>query len=240
MRQHFEMEERHWWFVARRGILLNLLDRSLPKNARLDILDAGCGGGATMEALSRYGRVRGMELSAEAVDFNRSRGRDVVEGAIEKIPFPDASFDLALALDVLEHVSDDLLALRDLHRVLRPGGSLLVTVPALQALWSPHDIANGHYRRYTLDELRGRIEQAGFEVVVATYFNTILFPVILAVRTLGRLRPGHENGASDVGEVPGPLNFLLERTFSLEARLIGRRALPVGVSALCLVRKPSS
>lgn len=235
LRQHLEMEERHWWFVARRRILLELLDRHLGPVRDLDILDAGCGGGATLETLRKYGRPRGMELSEEAVLYNRERGREVVQGSIERMPFADNSFDLTLALDVIEHVPDDLLALEELSRVLRPGGSLLVTVPALAMLWSAHDEANGHYRRYTVGSLRGRVERAGFEVVLATYFNTFLFPAILGARMIGRLRRKGET--SDLGEVPDPLNRVLMETFSREKALVGRVRLPFGVSALCLARK---
>ncbi len=233
LKQHLELEERHWWFVARRRILLSLLEHELPDTANLDVLDAGCGGGATMESLRRHGRVRGMELSEKAVAYNREYGRDVVGGSIEELPFDDASFDLVLALDVIEHVRHDSRALEELHRVLRPGGALLVTVPALDMLWSAHDVANGHYRRYTTGALRGRVEAAGFEITTLTYFNTFLFPVILAARKL------HNSSGSDVSEVPGPLNALLARVFSLEARLLRWMKLPIGVSALCFARKPA-
>lgn len=232
LRQHLELEERHWWFVARRRILLSLLERNLPDRTDLDVLDAGCGGGATMESLRRYGLVRGMELAKEAVEYNRERGRDVIEGSIERMPFEDESFDLALALDVIEHVPDDLAALEELSRVLRPGGSLLVTVPALDMLWSAHDETNGHYRRYTLAGLRGRVARAGFEVVELSYFNTLLFPAVLAARKLRRKSSG-----SDVEEVPEPLNSILAGVFSLEASLLGWTKLPVGVSVLCFARK---
>ena len=235
LRQHLELEERHWWFVARRKILLSLLERHIGAEENLEVLDAGCGGGATMESLRRYGHVRGMELSEEAVAYNREQGREVLQGVIEEMPFADGAFDLALALDVIEHVPDDLAALRELYRVLRPGGSLLVTVPALEMLWSAHDEANGHYRRYTPDGLRGRLESAGFEVVTDTYFNTLLFSAVFIARSLGRFR--RKSTASDLGEVPRPLNAFLETTFSLEARLVGRVRLPVGVSALCLARR---
>ncbi|CAN5866784.1 class I SAM-dependent methyltransferase [soil metagenome] len=234
LRQHFELEERHWWFVARRKILLSVLERDLTRKIGLDILDAGCGGGATMESLRRYGKVLGMEFAEEAVTYNRARGRDVVEGSIEVMPFVDESFDLALALDVVEHVPDDARALSELYRVLRPGGSVLVTVPALDLLWSVHDEANGHYRRYTIAELQERVESAGFEVGRLTYFNTLLFPAILAARKLNQRRDG-----SDVGEVPEHLNSLLAGIFSSEARLLARLSFPVGVSAMCFARKPA-
>lgn len=237
LRQHLELEERHWWFVGRRRILLDVLEQNLPPKGGLEVLDAGCGGGATMESLRRYGRVRGMEISEEAVEYNRERGREVVPGSIEGMPFPDESFDLALALDVIEHVPNDLQALEELFRVLRPGGFLLVTVPALRMLWGAHDVAAGHYRRYTLAGLRRQVERAGFGVVTATYFNTLLFPVVFAVRMFGRLR--RKSAASDVGETPRPLNSLLTEIFSLEKTAVARRGkLPFGVSALCLARKP--
>ena len=235
LRQHLELEGHYWWFVARRRILLGVLERNLEPKEALQILDAGCGGGATIESLRRYGSVLGMEISEEAVAYNRKRGREVILGSIEQIPFAANSFDLALALDVIEHVPGDLQALQELFRVLRPGGSLLVTVPALQMLWSAHDVANGHYRRYTLEELRDQVEAAGFEVVTATYFNTFLFPLVLALRWLWRLRP--KGSASDFIEVPRPLNALLTWVFSLERPFIGRIKLPFGVSALCFARK---
>jgi SAM-dependent methyltransferase len=235
LRQNLELEECHWWFVARRRILLGVLERNLDPKGGLQILDAGCGGGATMESLRRYGSVRGIEISEEAVEYNRERGREVSLGSIERMPFADNSFDLALALDVIEHLPDDLPALRELFRTLRPGGSLLVTVPALRMLWSAHDVANGHYRRYTLGELRGQVETVGFEVVSATYFNTLLFPLILVFRWFRRLRP--KSIASDLTEVPRPLNTLLTEVFSLEKLFVGRIKLPFGVSALCFARK---
>src|SRR5919202_5138322 len=187
LRQHLELEEHHWWFVSRRRILLSVLQRNLTPERQFEVLDAGCGGGATIESLRCYGRVRGLEISKVALQHNRERGREVILGSVEQIPFTSDSFDLALALDVIAHVQDDVRALEELFRVLRPGGSLLVTVPALRMLWSSHDVVNGHYRRYALGELRQRIEAAGFEIVDATYFNTLLFPVIFAIRVLGRL-----------------------------------------------------
>ena len=236
LRQHLELEEDHWWFVARRRILLSLLQLNLSPERQFEVLDAGCGGGAIMESLRCYGRVQGLEISEAALQHNREQGREVTLGSVEQIPFTGDSFDLVLALDVIAHVQDDLRALEELLRVLRPGGSLLVTVPALRMLWSTHDAANGHYRRYALGELRQRIETAGFEIVDATYFNTLLFPAILAIRVLGRLRA--KRSTSDVAEVPQPLNTLLEKIFSLETRFVGRVRLPFGVSGLCFARKP--
>lgn len=237
LRQHLELEERHWWFVARRRVLLSVLEQTLRENEKpgdLDILEVGCGGGATMERLGRHGRVRGLEISEEAVEFNRERGRDVIQGFAEELPFAGEAFDITLALDVIEHLPDDRPALKEMLRVLRPAGTLLVTVPALQSLWGPHDEVNGHQRRYTTDELRGRVQGAGFEVLKCTYFNTLLFPAVFAFRKFRRSK----EAASDVFEVPPALNSLLAGIFSQESRLLKRGTLPVGVSALCLARKP--
>jgi len=237
LKQHLELEERHWWFVGRRRVVLGVLEKHLPPGRRLDVLDAGCGGGATLESLrSRYGSAVGVELAEEAVEYARERGRNVIQGSITDLPFADESFDLALALDVVEHVPDDGAALGEMFRVLRPGGALLVTVPALMVLWSQHDVANGHHRRYTVGQLNGQVEEAGFEPITASYFNTFLFPPVLAARTLWRLRP--KKVASDVAEVPRPLNALLAGLFSQERRLVGHVPLPFGVSALCFARKP--
>lgn len=238
IRQHLELEEKHWWFVGRRRIVLDVLKRYLAhgeSGRHLDILDAGCGGGATTESLAKYGHVTGLELEESAVEYARERGRKIIQGSVETLPFESDSFDLVLALDVIEHLQDDLPALRELHRVLRPGGLLLVTVPALQMLWSGHDEANGHYRRYTTSGVHRRIASAGFCVTLSTYFNALLFVPILAVRTLWRMRP--EKTGSDVFLVPEFLNRILLEIFSFERRVIGRSKLPVGVSALCLAHK---
>ena len=235
LRQHQQLEEHHWWFVARRRIVLGVLQHYIDPKGGFKVLDAGCGAGATMERLRGYGSVEGMDISEEAVRYNLERGRKVSLGSVERMPFAGNSFDLVLALDVIEHVPDDLQALQELFRTLRRGGSLLVTVPALRILWSAHDVVNGHYRRYTLGELCSRVETAGFEVIAATYFNTLLFPLILALRWFWRLHP--KSMASDFSEVPRPLNALLTEVFSLEKLFIGRIRSPFGVSALCFARK---
>jgi SAM-dependent methyltransferase len=235
IRQHLELEESHWWFVGRRRIVLNVLERYLKHGERLDVLDAGCGGGATTDSLAKYGNVTGLELEEVAVEYAHERGRNVIQGSIETLPFENGSFDLVLALDVIEHLPNDLQALQELHRVLRPEGRLLVTVPALEMLWSGHDEANGHYRRYTADELRRQVELAGLHVAISTYFNTFLFPPIFAARALWRLRRKHTG--SEVFMVPSFLNKTFSRIFSLERWVIGRARLPIGVSTLCLARK---
>jgi len=142
------VEDRHWWYVGRRRILEGVVDSlALPGGA--EILDAGCGSGRNLEWLARFGAVTGLELSEDSLEYARRRAiGSVVAGSVEDIPLADESFDLVTSFDVIEHV-DDLRALRELHRLLRPGGRLLVSVPAYPFLWSEHDARNHHRRRYT-------------------------------------------------------------------------------------------
>src|SRR5438067_13404967 len=157
------LDEGHWWYRGRRRVLGAVLDRiDLPTDGR--VLDAGCGSGRTLDELARYGVPHGMELNHLGVSAARARGHDVCEGRLEAIPYEEARFDLVTCLDVIEHTDDDVASLRELRRVTRPGGRLVVTVPAHPALWSQHDEVNGHRRRYTRGTLRRAAEAAGWRV----------------------------------------------------------------------------
>jgi ubiquinone/menaquinone biosynthesis C-methylase UbiE len=153
-------DERHWWYRGRRRVLRAAIERlPLPPGARL--LDAGCGSGRMLVELARYGEVTGVDVSWEAVAAARARGHDVVRAPVEAMPFPDGAFDVVTCLDVIEHTADDLATLAELRRVTRPGGLLIATVPAYQALWSWHDEVNRHFRRYDRAELRALARTAG-------------------------------------------------------------------------------
>ncbi len=226
----YELEERHWWFRGRRAVIRALIDRAA-LGPQPDILDAGCGTGANLVHFGALGRALGVDPSPEAVSRCRQRGLDgVVEGRLEDLPFPDDSFDLLLACDVLEHVENDAGALRELGRVARPGAWLVITVPAYQWMWSEHDDLHHHVRRYTLRALRSRVAGAGWGSALATYFNSVLLPPIAAVRLLSRLRR-RPSRRTDYDLAPRALNRALELPMAGEARLIGRGArLPAGVS----------
>jgi SAM-dependent methyltransferase len=229
-RQLYELEDGHWWFRGRRAVLWSLLRRAgLPDSPR--ILDAGCGTGRNLAEFGRLGSAHGVDPSPQAIAFCRSRGlADVAEGSIESLPFPDASFDLLLATDVLEHVPHDDAALAELRRVAAPGARLLVTVPAYQWLWSQHDESHHHLRRYTAGRLRTQVVPAGWRPAVESYFNTALLPPIAVVRTLARRR-SPRNGRTDYQLTGGALNRALELPLRGEAALIARGArLPAGVS----------
>lgn len=227
--QLYRFEDRHWWFRGRRAVIRALLDGAgLPPEPRL--LDAGCGTGRNLAEFGDPRTARGIDPSPQAVEFCRQRGLEGVSvGRLEALPFGDAEFDLMLLCDVIEHVEDDVAALRELRRVSAPGGALVITAPAYRWLWSSHDEAHHHHRRYTRPELERRAREAGWRPVRATYFNTILLPAVAAVR---KLRPHRSySGRSDAELTPGALNPVLEQPMRLEAALIRRGAsLPFGVS----------
>jgi SAM-dependent methyltransferase len=226
------LDERHWWYSGRRRVLNAVLE-GLDLPPRASILDAGCGSGRTLDELRRYGEVRGMELNPVGVAAARARGHHVEEGRVEAIPYEDASFDLVTCLDVIEHTDDDVASLRELRRVARPGGKLVVTVPAHPRLWSSHDEVNGHRRRYTRRSLRGAAEAAGWRVERETGFNVAYLAPAALVR-LARRRPAPSSEAgSELELTPLALDPALELPLRLEAALVRRGLnLPPGLSLL--------
>jgi SAM-dependent methyltransferase len=241
MNAMLELDDRHWWYRGRRRIIRAELDR-LPLVPGARVLDAGCGSGRTLEELGRYGEVFGIELDPGAASMARERGcGEVVNGRLEELPWEDATFDLITCLDVIEHTPDDRATLRELRRVCRPGGFLLVTVPAYQGLWSTHDVANHHYRRYARGPLRAAAEEAGWRVRRMTSFNGLLLAPAAAVRLAERRRLRETNGdyKPDLALGPEWLNSVLEQPLRLEARWLARgRTMPAGLSLLGVFENP--
>jgi SAM-dependent methyltransferase len=242
MQTMLDMDERHWWYRGRRRIIeVELGQLPLPPHAL--VLDAGCGSGRTLPELERYGEVSGIELSPDAAEVARGRGAyDVRIGRLEELPWGDETFDLITCLDVIEHTPDDRVTLRELHRVTRPGGYLVVTVPAYQALWSQHDVENHHFRRYEREPLRRAAGDAGWTVTRMTSFNSLLLPIAASVRLIQQRRPRRrENGdyKADLDVGPVWLNGLLEQPLRYEARWLARgRRLPAGLSLLAVLKRP--
>ncbi len=231
--QTHHAEDRHWWYRGRRTVLQRTIAAlELPANAR--ILDAGCGSGRNMVELARFGTVTGVELADASIAVAQQRGAgQVVAGSILEMPFADHSFDFAVSLDVIEHLEDDLGALRELRRTIAPGGRLLVTVPAYQWLWSGHDEINHHHRRYTRRSLQRVAQQAGWKQTRTTYFNSLLLPIAVVLRLLERVNTKTSESSLDLWIPPEPLNWALERPLTLEAALIGRGiSIPAGLSLL--------
>jgi SAM-dependent methyltransferase len=241
MKAMLDVDEHHWWYRGRRRIIAVELDQ-LPLPAAARVLDAGCGSGRTLLELARYGEVSGIELNPAAAAVARDRGFDVRIGRLEELPFEDDHYDLITCLDVIEHTPDDRATLAELRRVCAPGGWLLVTVPAYQALWSQHDVANHHYRRYARATLRAAATEAGWEVRRLTSFNSLLLAPAAAVRLAQRRRSSPQNGncKPDLEIGPAWLNGALERPLQIEARWLARgRTLPAGLSLLGILRNPA-
>ena len=233
-----ELDQEHWWFVARRRILKRLIERVVcpPKAAR--ILEIGCGTGHNLDMLRQFGTLYGCELDAGARALASKRlGRKVADSALPDLPqFKLGSFDLIAVLDVLEHVPDDRGALEAIRSRLKPGAALLLTVPANHWMWSAHDVAHHHYRRYSKWQLARLLRDAGFEIQLHSFFNTLLFPLIAAVRIAAKLTG--RDSADD--SMPGALvNAALQAVFGLEAGMIGRVPMPFGVSLVAVARRPA-
>jgi len=241
------VEDLHWWFVGRRRILLQVLTRYLGQSETHErqILDVGCGTGTMLAYLSSFGHVQGVDIDEEAVGYCHERGLlSVSLGEAANLPFPDGTFDLVTALDVVEHLDDDAAAFREMRRVLRPGGHLLVTVPANPFLWGDQDEVNLHKRRYVARELRDRLTASGLEVIRLSYMNALLFPPIAAVRMLRRLerrfRPQLPVQSDFRYPAPGPVNFVLGHLFAAEGPIVRRIDIPFGVSIFALAQKPAT
>ena len=233
----FRVEQAHWWYTGRRKILAGFVEEICRQvtDRRPRILDVGCGTGANLLMLSEYGEAEGVDISEDALAFCRERGLDKVRlGAGEQLPYEDGTFDLVTALDVVEHMDDDLAGLREMRRVLRPGGRVLLFVPTFMFLWGLQDDVSNHRRRYRLPELRRVLEQAGFEIERTTYANITFFLPILLMRKLMRLTGIKTSSENNINV--SALNGVLGRMLAAESWVLKYMNLPFGVSALCVGR----
>lgn len=232
-----ELDQEHWWFLARRRILDRLIERVVRPPVDARVLEVGCGTGHNLAMLGRFGTVDACELDKCARALASKRlGKRVKDARLPVLSmFERNGYDMVALLDVLEHVPDDIGSLRAIHRRLKPGGALLLTVPANPWMWSAHDVAHHHFRRYTRGGLARLFEQAGLEVQLLSYFNSLLFPPIAAARLLHKATG--RDSADDA--LPGArVNSVLDGLFGLEAGLIGRVPMPFGVSLVAVVRRP--
>lgn len=235
-----ELEDSYWWFVGRRRMVRGLIRRYAPPRDSLRMLDAGCGTGGTLAALAGMGELHGCDISDEALALCRLRGlQDVRSSRIENLDFPDSSFDVVISCDVLEHVEEQRRGMGEMARVLRPGGICVVTVPAHQWLWSEHDEALHHLRRYEAGQLRRLAEDAGLRVEKLSEAVTLALPAIVLYRALRRLRGGRDRPKTSLVRLPGPLNRLLIWLLDLENLLLRYCRLPLGASLVMVARKPA-
>ena len=229
------IEEDHWWFRGKRLLLRALLGDRVPGR----LVDLGCGTGGVLRDWMREGVCLGVDRSSFALSVCRAKGFPrLVQGDLTTLPLRPTSFDTVLALDVIEHLPDDVAFLKGAAALCAPGGRVIVGVPAFQLLWSQHDRTFQHHRRYSAGQLRAAVLAAGLRIERITYTNFLVFPAtavwrILSYRLgLGRLAPAH-----DLWTLPRWLNGALTRVYQLEARLLQRFDLPFGVSVVCIASR---
>ena len=231
------VEDSHWWFVGRRAILESFLRGIV---AKLDvqnpkILDVGCGTGANLEMLANFGESEGVDVSDDALEFCRSKGLKAHKGLAESLPFADEIFDVVTALDVVEHLDDDVAGLKEMHRVLKTDGKTLIFVPAFMWLWGVQDDISNHRIRYTKKQIVERLEKAGFQIERATYANWTFFAPILAGRTIMKItgiKPESENNVN-----VSALNGVFGKIFSSEKLWLKNFDFPFGVSIVIVAKK---
>jgi len=258
-----DVEGSHWWFVGRRAILETFMRQivgmlgTLPFAGGVDaalggrggslspaeggtqnslrILDVGCGTGANLEMLQQFGEASGVDVSDDALEFCRQKGLDVQKGLAEDLPYEDETFDVTTALDVIEHLDDDVTGLKEMLRVTKKGGYSLFFVPAFMWLWGVQDDISNHRIRYTRKQIVERIEKAGYRVERATYANWTFFAPILAGRTLMKLtgvKPESENNVN-----VSALNGIFGKIFSAERLWLKKFDFPFGVSIVVVAKK---
>lgn len=240
------VEDEHFWFGATRRVIFEVLERALGSRLKTShLLDLGCGTGYTLAHLPRGIRATGVDFSGAALAYARERlgpesTIDLVRGSAYALPFANGAFDALLALDVLEHLDRDFDAALEMRRVLAPGGVALVTVPAFAELWSAHDEALDHKRRYRLSEIESVLRRAGFTIEHGTYYNFFLFPLVAAARLTARIRrrgPRSDPQAATNLEVPPtPINEIFGALLGSERWIAPRMRLPFGVSCMVLAR----
>jgi len=226
--QMAELDDRHWWYRARRRILAELIRREVHPAADARILEIGCGTGHNLAMLSGFGHVDGLELDDEAAALSEKRlGRVIIRSPLPELEGVSNDYDLIGAFDVIEHIDDDHAALAAIATRLKPGGKFMMTVPAHPWMWTAHDVANHHKRRYSKRSLRALVEGSPLRLDKIGYFNSLLFPLAIVERAASKLR-GKDDG--NVSLPPRPLNNLFEAVFASERYLVGRLPLPPGLS----------
>jgi SAM-dependent methyltransferase len=227
--QMAELDERHWWYRARREVLEALIRRLVKPPAHAQILEIGCGTGHNLPMLGRFGQVDALELDdASRAVAERRLGREIMRAPLPELAgVPERHYDLIGAFDVIEHIDDDEAAIASIASRLKPGGKLVMTVPAHPWMWSAHDVVNHHKRRYSKRSLKGLIDRSPLRLDAVGYLNSLLFPAAVAERVASKLR-GKDEG--DLELPSAPLNKALERVFAAERHLVGRLLLPPGLS----------
>lgn len=234
----YRIEETHWWHAARRRIVIDWIEQRYNGRTDLSVLDAGCGTGSMLQQIAHLGCVEGVDISDEALEFCRKRGLTNVQRAdVTNLPFPDGKFDIVTALDVLEHLDDDLGALTEWRRVLKPGGRVFVFAPAHRWLWSLQDDISHHRRRYTVGSLRRVIERSGLRLERLSYVSTFLLPVIFLGRQWLKVRMRFREANTENDLHPEWSNGILRSIFESEIPILRRINMPMGASLMSVAVK---
>ena len=243
--QYAKLEREHWWFLVRKKIIRQFLKKHITSPAKqLHILNIGAAGGASSEFLKVFGAVASVETEPLFIDYLRQQNIAVTEASITKLPFNDNHFDLVCAFDVIEHVADDVQAMKEMERVCKINGSICITVPAFKSLWSQHDVVNGHYRRYKKNDLKSLFEKTTqLKPIETVYFNSLLFLPILITRKMSNLfRKNKKEAESDFTyfKTSSTGNSVLKKIFGLELAMMKLFHFPFGTSLISFLKKSNS
>jgi len=237
----FDSEENHWWFVGTRNIFFSQIDKYVNKNNKIRILDIGCGTGIVIKRLEKYGYTFGIDISEDAIRFCRKRGlENIIKAEATQIPFNNNAFNLITIFDVLEHIKFDSIAISEVYRVLKKDGIAIVSVPANKFLWSCHDEVLHHYRRYSKEEIKGKILKCNFKILKISYYNFFLFTFIFIFRLFKKVfyKIKKEKAVkTDIICVPKFINSFLIFILNIECKIISKINIPFGVSILAVIRK---
>ncbi len=237
--EYARYQSDHWWFLGRKKIILSLLSRFFGEEiGSRSILDIGCGTGVMLNSLQQYGKAIGLDMSDKALLFSKEiTSAPLLQAGFTSLPFKKESFDLICAFDVLEHLDHDSDCVREVYRLCRPGGFMLVTVPAFQCLWGVQDVVSHHKRRYSHKEIISLLKGNGFHPIFSSYFNTFLFPIIACARLFFRWKQPRKRHSDFDIKTPRFLNHILTRLFGFERYFLKYFRFPFGVSLICLVQK---
>ncbi|MDD2890031.1 MAG: class I SAM-dependent methyltransferase [bacterium] len=233
--KHFELESKHFWFKGRRIILSKSL-KNIVKSKDIKILDGGCGTGGNTSCLANHGIVFSADNSRIAIQFAKGENKRLVVSTIESLPFKQNTFDIIVLLDVLEHIKSEDFAILTIKKALKNKGYLIITVPAFNFLWSSHDKASHHKRRYTYATLKKTLQRAGFRIEKLSYMSFFLFPFICMIRIMRNFCFLNKT-TSDLVPINNILNNALTSLYYIEAWLLGHISFPFGTSLLCIAKK---
>jgi len=233
-----ELEKNNWWFKGRRKIIISFMQKFFRNQKKIKILDVGCGAGSVVDLLSPFGEVVGIDNYRPLVKYCQSQNKMVIHGDVNHLPFRNYSFDLVVALELLEHVKKDVSALKEIYRVLNKKGYLFLSVPAFKFLWGSHDLAANHYRRYLKKEINEKLIKAGFCIVKITYMNFFLFPLIAIFRVFkGKFSKLDPHLDSEYFSKLSLLSSFFSSILKIEGALFPLLNFPFGVTLICVAKK---